>query len=267
MKAIKTLIFLLLFICIGINILFAQVNTEIYRKDKEKEGFEGRLNFSYSYYSGNTEFTLLKGGFRLDYLKGSFNAFLLTNADYGQKDDGVYLSKGFTHLRTIKSFNDSFAGELFFQKQFDKFIFLKDRNLLGGGLRISQFFEHESESFTSKFNINLGIGLMYEHENFDKEIDDSNEHIEANTYLTRSTNYISLNMLLNERLNLNIIGYYQADISNFNDYRILFEGRVEIELIRKLSFYISSNFRYDNKPFLDLKKHDFQLINGIVYSF
>ncbi len=260
---VYSLAFMLLFSMASLS----QVNTEIYRSSDDTDGFHGRTSFSYSYYTGNTDFTLLKGGFRLDYLKGGLNTFFAGNIEYGEKDDSSYLSKGFGHLRTVKSLDDTFALEAFAQKQFDKFLYLNDRHLLGTGVRISQHLEKGEGKNSRKISFNIGIGLMYEYEKYDREDEESHTDQFRYTYLIRSTNYISMNAALNDRLKLNLVGYYQVDIEDFDDYRVLAEANIEIAIVEKLSFHINTLFRYDNEPFSDLKRDDFQLTNSLVYTF
>lgn len=267
MTVIKQItIIAVLFLILSMN-AFSQINTEIYRSSMDEDGIKGKINFSYAHYTGNADLKLLKGGFRLDHLKKSYNTFLVANLDYGESDGISNLSKGFSHLRSIRKLNQMFSGELFVQKQYDKFIYLKNRDLLGGGLRISSNFKSREEGPALKVNFNLGIGLMYEHEKYDREDEEFPADLIENTYVTRSTNYISMNAVYNEKIKLNLIGYYQVDIEDFNNYRILTEGNLEIPLYKNLSFSINASFRYDNHPFSDLKRHDFQLTNGLSYSF
>lgn len=256
----STKIFLVIFLVLGLSTVYADSN------DTTDEGFSGRFTFSYAYYTGNTEFSLLKGDLRVEHKRGKFDSVFSLYGDYGQKDDSVYLSKGGSRINTTKNFTKTFAGEIFLDKQFDKFIFLKDRTSTGGGIRITATPSSSPESFISETKVRFGLGLLYEHERFYKD-EATNEPFEPNSSLVRSTAYIGLNMTVNDRASLELTGSYQADVEDFDDYRLAIEGRMEIDLFKRLSFFVNSLFRYDNMPPSNLKRHDFQLTNGVIFTF
>ncbi len=106
----------------------------------------------------------------------------------------------------------------------------------------------------------MGIGVMQEDEKYNL---DSN----FNMNLIRSTNYFSWKIQFNENSSINNTAYYQFDVKNSSDKRILYDGDLTIALSAKLAFSLKLNYRYDSEPHGDLGKTYTQLKNGIEYIF
>ena len=85
--------------------------------------------------------------------------------------------------------------------------------------------------------------------------------------LIRSTNYLTLDFLILKNILFSNTAYYQVDISNKNDFRILYNSGLNIDLNKNLNFSMGINFRYDNDHHDDKNKQYIQIINGISYKF
>jgi putative salt-induced outer membrane protein YdiY len=85
--------------------------------------------------------------------------------------------------------------------------------------------------------------------------------------LLRSTNYISWKIQFNENSSITNTAYFQVDLKNSSDRRILYDGDLNIALNGKLAFTLSLNFRYDSEPHGGLGKTYTQIKNGIEYNF
>ncbi len=158
--------------------------------------------------------------------------------------------------------NETYTLETFLQKEFNDFIELKDRNLIGGGVRMvllrSRKGEINGEEF-SRIYWAIGIGAMWENEEIEVVA-------EENTNLIRSTNYISLNWQIDKRLNFTLISYFQPALRSFSDFRILSEGSMGFNLTRAVIFKTTVSLRSDNEPPRGIKKHDLELTNGLSVS-
>ena len=182
----------------------------------------------------------------------------------GIQSDKVFINKGFVHLRHVHKLNRKvFKWELFVQKEFNDFILLLDRNLIGGGIRTTIVWNETGVKKSKNYRfirLYLGNGLMGE-----KETLDTSPVFE--TKIIRSTNYLSLRWQTAERVAMDIVSYFQFHLSNVNDYRVLFQGSFGFNITKSLVFRASLNLRYDSEPPLDVKKHDLELTNGIGFSF
>ena len=252
---IATLLFL---IFISEGMALATVNIETIRSEKDVEGFSSSLSLKLGYIEGNSNIRNAETKLRSDYLAGERHFFLAASHKRGEKDEERYLDKGFAHLRLINRFSGSLSGELFLQKEYNEFTLLEDRQLAGTGLRIALLQDDEEQN--SGGGIYLGIGLMWEKEVLDLSPDEE-------TKIYRSTNYISCRMKASETTTLAATAYYQPDLDDSSDYRILFDGTLAFKITDSLAFTFDINYRFDNEPPAGIKKYDTEITNGISLSF
>ena len=231
-------LFSLLFTCLPAA---AQVNIfkgETMEQMQLQPGWYNRLNLDLTYRTGNTELLTLRTRFRSDFLSKKYHSFIFGSLQQGRKDGVFFTNKGMVHGRIIRKLSNPILIESFIQKQFNESILLNDRNLIGGGIRLA------ARSPKSRHNLYVGVGAMWEYENIS---DDAFGN--KTTLIIRAT------------------GYYQVHVRNLADYRILFEGSVMVHLTTKFGIPLRVNFRYDNEPPTDIKKHDLEIFNGLSYTF
>ena len=256
MKIIRTIIigFLLL-----ISTLISQVNTEALRIVERTDGFQNKFNLELGYEKANSEILELAVKYRLDYIKqDNFHSFMIINFDngYEQENDApknIITNKGFIHVRGTKNILKNYQMEVFMQYEFNEFIGLNDRYLIGNGLRIS----FQTSELTRTY---LGMGFMYEEETYNTEIENEKS-------LLRSTNYIKNNFILSSNIELNNTAYFQIASDDFNDYRILYDGELEFNVNDSFSFTTSLNYRYDNDPHANMGSSYIQISNGVSFNF
>ena len=150
---------------------------------------------------------------------------------------------------------------MFLQKQFNESILLRDRNLAGGGVRISVLTQRTDTKNTG-LNLYLGIGGMWENETINDK-----EHGEVETNLIRSTNYISATWRIDRRFSVVITGYFQPYTQRPSDFRVLSESRFEFHVTQTVSINTRLNIRYDSEPPTDVEAHDVEIVNGLRYKF
>ena len=255
-RVISICFVLLLFCC---SPLTAQVNIftdETMRQMQLDPGWYNSITLDLTYHSGNTDLLTSRTRFRSDYVSKAYHGFIFGELQQGRKNGAFFINKGMMHARIIRSLTDHLLFESFIQKQFNASILLSDRNLAGGGIRFALY------PPSSKFNVYLGTGAMWEHERINNADTD-----EITTHIVRSTNYINWTGQLDERVKTSATGYYQVHVRRFQDYRILFHGSLTFRLTTKLAFPIRVNFRYDSEPPTGVRKHDVEIFNGLRYTF
>lgn len=241
------------------TITFAQVNTELLRKRSDESKWINTIDLSLGYKSGNSNYSNIKAGCRSDYFAEDFYSFLSASIEYKEGNNSLITHKGFAHLRCVFRNDGLVNPEIFLQKEFNRFISLKDRMLAGGGARIS-LFENDDDSSKYHYRLTAGIGLMYEREKFSKE------GITA-TKLLRSTNYVNFTWNLDDRIGLIFITYFQVDAERLSDHRILNDTKLLFSITDYLKFTVNLNYRYDNEPLPGLEKYDIGITNGIAIKF
>ena len=241
------------------------MNTEALRKEDLSPGLHTTLGADLGCIAGNSDLLQLKSNLRFDYLKGGNHFFLVTQYQQGSTDT-LFINKGFAHLRGVRALTLRLYVEGFLQREFNEFIDLEDRQLVGGGLRIRWRQRQDSLEKPPPLQLNTGIGLMWEREQIDTtgQASGDPEH-GAVASLVRSTNYLVVRWQLDDRLAFFSTTYYQVDPRRFSDYRVLWEGRLGVNLTRRLSLTINLDSRYDSEPPEGVKPYDLELTTGISY--
>ena len=247
------------------SLLTAQVNTEALRREDLSPGLHTTLGTDLGLIAGNSNLLQLKANLRFDYRKDGNHFFLVTQYQRGSTDT-LFINKGFAHLRGVKTLKPRLQVEGFLQREFNEFIALEDRQLAGGGLRIRWRQRQDSSEKPPPLQLNTGIGLMWERERIDTTGKASGDPYHgAVASLVRSTNYFVVQWKVDDRLTLFSTTYYQVDLRRLSDYRILWEGRLGVNLTKRLSLTINLNLRYDSEPPTGIKPYDLEITNGVSY--
>ena len=240
-----------------INVFTADTMNQLNRK----AGFYNKARLDFTHHSGNTTMQFFKLRYRSDYVSTIYHLFAVGDFQIRSKDFKAFVNRGMIHGRAIRLIKPKQMLESFIQKQFSQSIFLRDRNLVGGGVRI-QIFGKSDEHDNSDLNLYLGIGAMWEY-----ELIENTELANIATNLLRSTNYISLNYPILSQVSVSLTSYYQVDLGKISDFRLLTELNITYQLTKQIQSFTSVNSRYDNDPPNNLSLQDLQINNGIIISF
>lgn len=248
---------ILIFFVININ-LFAQKNTEQLRAFI-RDGFYNSITFGFDYSAGNEDYLKLIGGYRIDFRQTQFYTFLVTNAEYKTGNNSLITNKGFAHLRFIYHNYKLIHPEVFFQIEYDDFLLIEHRELVGAGIRLD-IIDSETYEEYPKIELNLGSSLMYEHEKY--KLDNPSFDVQL-----RNSTYLSLFLFINDFFNLSFVNYIQPVLKNFHDFKVLTELKTNFSISKYLLFNFNLNYRYDNVPLPNLKYYNFNIVNGISVNF
>jgi len=258
--------------------LTAQINTEAMRRDEVPDGVHETLELDATLLSGNSDFFRGTAGLRIDWRARDRYLFGVVRYERGIEDDRDFVDKGFIHLRGIHRRTDRLSVEFFAQKEFDDFILIRDRTLLGGGFRIDLLGGRrmprpagveappgvDPDASTPRrapsIRLSAGIGAMWESEDLDTEP-------RTATRFLRATNYLSLHWIADDRLRLGAVVYYQVRYRDAGDARILLDAGLEFDLTRAVAFRAALGLRYDHEPPPGIVRHDVELTNGLRIAF
>ena len=217
------------------------------RGDNQLPGVQHNMELDFAYLSGNTEIVGLNGSFRADYVSNSnWYGFFIWKYDRAfekSKEDFTY--KGFGHLRISKPFMARTDIEGFFQKEFNHFIYLENRELAGFGFRMNKFDD-----------LSWGLGIMGETEEY--------QNLPQEQNFIKSTNYLNYTFKFLEIFHIQNIMYYQFKLRELDDYRILWAGKFTILGLKGVSFHINCHYRYDKNS---IKPNYFEISNGLGFQF
>ncbi|SVC56277.1 uncharacterized protein METZ01_LOCUS309131 [marine metagenome] len=243
----KTILFYTLLFA---SLNWSQINTESIRGDHKIQGLSQNMDLSFAYISGNSNIMFFNGSYRLDYTAKSnwYGLFVIKYDRAFEKSQVDFTNKGFGHLRTVKSLFTNIQMEGFLQKEFNYFIDLENRELIGGGLRFNffkQFF--------------IATGAMHEKEVYQKIIEKQN--------FMKSTSYINYSVQIMDKVTIQNILYYQFKFKTIDNYRILWDGKISVQGSDWLSLYINCNYRYDVSTINPNANLYFEITNGLSFRF
>ena len=231
------------------SLIFCQVNTETMRADNLSPGIHQKMNMSFAYISGTSEIMFLKGDYRIDYQSQSdWSGFFITKYDHAfEKSEDDFSNKGFGQLRAVKQVFPRIQVESFLQKEFNYFIALENRELIGGNVRFNPF----KQFF-------IATGAMHEKEVYQSE--------EEQNFM-KSTSYINYSVQPMEKVTIENVLYFQFKLEAMDNYRILWDGTISFQGSDLLSFYLSCNYRYDISEINPDGSSYFEITNGLGFRF
>lgn len=220
-------------------------------------GYSGNIAANLSSLSGNSNQQQYELGSTMRWIENSHSLFLLLDRSYGESESQPYVDKAFIHMRNIWQRDNDFAWELFMQVEDDQFARLSARYLVGAGAR----FSYQSET---KLKIHLGTGLFAEQEN----LFNSGTTTDGGTQtLNRANLYLVLQYKLDKQLTLVSSTYFQPDLANTSDYRLLEQTSLKYKLNQSMSIKLNLDIKQDNDPPQSIKTTDNGLNIGLEYNF
>lgn len=239
---------------------FAQVNTERYRREYDEPGFGMRNTTSIDFSSGNTNEFEVGEQLRLDWNNPIQDYYAVIEYDFKRANKQKTKNKGFIHLRSIRQLNkDMFMAEAFTQLEFDQFLQLQSRFLLGMGVRSDLVQLFSDSSLNKPLKLFVGIGVMHEDEHYttDPQIIDSHY---------RSTNYISLAMSLSEQAQLGIVTYYQPALEDFKDFRFSADMNLTVDVLKNLALSLKIRYLHRSVAIGESVNDDQEIKTGLIFK-
>jgi putative salt-induced outer membrane protein YdiY len=248
---------ILLWLCLGLGFLPAQVNTEKYRSDGKLEGWSFALELNGTAKTGNTENQELSIQGRIDHRTATSLTFLILENEYEWVDGGRLVNEQLVHLRHSFAIDTTTKIEFFGQVNFDKNLLINDRELIGAGVRMRLLQSKKASLF-------YGTSYMFEHENYDLPKTAIHPSV---VDVQRWSNYIAAAVAISENTRLSSVLYYQPMFVEFDDYRILNETNLMIGISEHFSVSVDFKLRTDSKPADGIKKTDTNSAFGLVVAF
>lgn len=230
--------------------LFAQVNTENFRKSDLAPGFHNALNLNFGATTGNTRVVTTRLQFRSDYVEQTYRGFFVGSYSQGSTGGTDFQNESFIHVRVVPDLLENLKGEIFYQQEQNPFRNLTSRNLVGAGLR--------APITRPTLKLYVGIGLMWENERVAGE---------GLNQLLRSTNYVSLHRSIDDRISFVTTEYFQVHLGNYGDFRLLSENALTFRITDAMQWSLDLNARYDHQPPPGISPYDLSVTNGLSIHF
>lgn len=260
LTSLRLLSLLMIFVAVSSSNSFSQVNTEKFRKYYTKEGFHYNLGSTFALRAGNSEYGSVRFNGRIDNNRKKFDQFLVANFEYKSTAEEQITNNGFVHLRGMWNIKPQLNWEFFLQQAYDRFVDLNSRSLIGTTVKY-RLFENISIDSSRAFEIDVSTGIMYENEIYNSEPED------IKRVLMRSTNFVSIDWMVKEKLNVNGVFYYQPAFNNINDYRFASWLTIDFAIVKRLYFVFQIWYKYNSRPVNDVKPWDLSIENGVRFEF
>lgn len=239
---LRTLPTLLAGSCLAITSLSASAitNIENERPGPPAEGWSGQVELGLSGKSGNQDQEEYTGAGKITWHKGDTTAFALAERAYGKTRGLTDTDETFLHLRGIRELENNFAVEAFLQWQQNAFDNLASRSLIGGGGR------YDIISHPEVVTLSLGLGAFREREELDLGTFDQV------SWAWRANSYASYRHQLNSQVRLLGTLYYQPNLSDTDDFRVLTELGMSVAISGSLSLKLSYSLSHNSDPAVNL---------------
>ena len=246
----------------------AQVNTETLRKEDLQPGHHLTLGAQLNYLHGNSQVLQAKGNGSWYYVLDKGQVILNVNQKLSSKDNITFVNQGFIHLRGTRMIDHGLEGELYTQGEYNEFINLQSRQLLGAGLR-KTLFTRDSAEHHPQLGMTLGTGLMFEEERMDAgALGDLGDPIHGEqARLVRASNYLIVTWTPEAPWYFTSTSYYQVDTQRLADFRVLSQSQLKVDLSQRLALEITWNLRYDSEPPANIESLDMEISQGLSYRF
>jgi len=251
----KYFIFLFLTIALAYN-SFSQVNVEDLRRSIRKDGARFQLGVDFTFKEGNTEEIKIEPNFQIDYKHKNFYTFLYLDGAYEESNYLTSDNNAKIHYRFVYNLTEVFYPELFLQSEYDQFIALKERDLIGGGMRFLLMKYDPDQDSTMNFGISFGLGAMFEFEDINSDPDYFNQNVRLNSYF-------SFKWKPSEIFVCAATLYFQPKVNVWDDIKAYNESEFAIYINKYFAFTFDITWKYHNNPPPGVKEYDVELSNGI----
>ena len=222
------------------------VNVES-KRQSDASGISGSIGTSFEYNSSKQVDWEFSNTSYLQWDNINFSVLFLNEINFDRAGGVDFSNDGYQHLRISRHLNNRYSLESFAQNQFDPVRNIKNRKLLGLGLRYRIF----NQNF-------IGVSNFYEN-----ELLSSDERFST----VRLNLYIRLNLKINELVSLIFTNYIQPDIINLEDLKLSNETDIRFKISKRLSFSNSWSISYDSYPSNGVPNYIYNIQNGLIFEF
>ncbi len=221
---------------------------------EKSEGLSGSLYGSFQKKRGNTHKDEAEYGGRIQYDTNKTITWLQGSVERDEVSGTTTDDNSFFHLRHIHQLvNPNWASEFYLQRKQDKFKNLRERKVVGAGLRYKIV---DSPSYGKLF---FGLSTMDERVRYNE--------IDPDEHNYRVSSYFSYKLSFNKTFELSYLGYYQPEIDNGSDYRTSSLAEMTIHLTKVFDLSYLLEFDYDSQPPHSVRTTDTRQRLSFIYRF
>lgn len=222
--------------------------------DVEPEGRHLSLEAGADLRRGNEELVDLRAAAVGGYRAPRHWIRLLAGGEVVRTDGDDVARSGTVHLRYNWIFGERWRTFHFAQVQSNRVLALDRRTLLGSGIRTVAL-------DAGRHRLEVGAGLMYEEERLEET--DLAPDERARTEVVRATSLAVYRFTVREGARLQAVTYYQPRPDEPDDFRLLQDLSLAVDLTRRLALELTAEWRHDSRPPTGIEKSDLALVTGL----
>lgn len=248
------LITLLFFIFFAGYIQAQVINVESLRKKTDSAKWTGSVSLDASLIKNKNELFKIATKADIQYNNKKELWLFVNDLKFEKAAGASFVNKGTQHLRYNHSVGKTVKMEVFAQAQYDAISEIDFRGLIGTGPRFKL-------TSNDDYRFYLGTLIMYEYE---KASDIAVERIQKDV---RASTYLSFSLYPTENLSIISTSYYQPRLDKLNDFRLSSTTSVLFKIWKNLAFKTTFSYNYDAEPVITIPKSQYELTNGLLYTF
>ena len=228
------------------------INIEQKRIITDTVGFAGDLGLSVNASKYSASYFAFTTDGHLQYKSHRHLVLLYGNYSIINVNGDEFNRNGFAHLRYNYEVNDLVRLEAFIQTQQNALLLIKRRDLNGLGVRF-KLSQYENAKFY------YGITIMRESEILSI---DGRKSLDS-----RASSYFTFTLSPQETVRLSNTSYIQPLVKNMSDFRFSNDLSLSFKITKNIQFSTTFHYLYDSKPPADIPSGNYEVTNGLAFSF
>lgn len=250
MRLFYTLLFLISFSYADAQV----INVETLRKKTDSAKWTGSVSLDASLIKNKNDIFKIATKADLQYNNKKELWLFVNDLKFEKAAGESFVNKGTQHLRYNYTIGHKVKMEAFAQAQYDAVSEIDFRGLIGAGPRFKL-------SNNNDYRFYLGTLLMFEYE--------KTSIVAANRIHrdVRASTYLSFSLYPTETLGIISTSYYQPRLDKLNDYRLSSTTSILLKIWENLAFKTAFTFNFDTDPVETIPNEQYELTNGLVFTF
>jgi len=259
--ALKIVLFSFASVLALVGSIEAQIINTLRGFDDEEPGWSGGIAGGVAYADGNTEYFEFELDGRIQH-QTDRHRLRAIGIDMRRTALGVEVAEArMGHLRHNFRVWSRLSTIAFVQGQYNPFLRIESRVLVGGGARLEIFRGNLWRSA-------IGATVMRETEELTApDTDQSPPSSQAPTTKYRFNYFLTLYRVEKKGLDIDIWGFYQPLVDDFKDARTSAAASVRVDIVGGLYLFSSYVVRHDDSPPVGVKELDSMMRSGLGWSF
>jgi hypothetical protein len=239
----------------------AQIVNTLRGFDAEDSGWSGSVAGAVAFAEGNTQYFEFEIDGKVQY-QTSRHRWRLIGIHMRRTARGVEVAEArLGHFRHNYRLWSRFSTIAFLQGQYNPFLRIDSRTVIGGGGRAELF---EGDVWRSA----IGVTVMHETE----ELTDENDAVAAFQSVERTSNYRVSSFLTVYRegangFDIDLWAFFQPVMNDFADARASGAASIGLNIVGELDLVVTYVVKYDSQPPSGVKKYDYILRSGLGWKF